>query len=122
MTGHAAPRRTRIEMKRASRTAAPRACRALSRPRSVAAGSFGPPVARSPSGELAGLPGPGGEVGADGHGIGVFRARDTFADRKQSREQIAGRGRIPSLPSPMGEIGANGQGVRVLGARDTFPG
>jgi hypothetical protein len=52
----------------------------------------------------------------------VFRARDTFADRKQGREQIAGRGRIPSFPSPTGEIGANSQGVGVLGARDTFAG
>ena len=30
-------------------------------------GHSGRPVARSPSGELAGLPGPGGEVGADDH-------------------------------------------------------
>ena len=67
-------------------------------------------------GRIPRLPGPGGEVGAGGQGVGVLGAGDPLADGQQRGVLVAGPGRIPRLPGPGGEVGAGGQGVGVLGA------
>ena len=67
-------------------------------------------------GRIPRLPGPEGEVGAGGQGVGVLGAQDPLVDGQQGGELVAGPGRIPRLPGPAGEVGAGRQGVAVLGA------
>ena len=72
-------------------------------------------------GRISRLPGPAGEVGADGEGGGMLGAQDPLPDRQQRGVLVPGPGRIPRLPGPAGEVGAGGEGVGVLGAGDPLP-
>jgi hypothetical protein len=74
------------------------------------------------TGAVACLPGPVGEVGAIGQGVGVLGAGDPLAEGQQRGELVAGGGRIPSHAGPGSEVGAIGQGVGVLGAEFVLAG
>ena len=62
------------------------------------------------------LPGPAGEVGADGQGVRVLGVAHPLGHRQQRGELVAGASHIPRLPGPAGEVAAGDQGAPVLGA------
>ncbi len=66
-------------------------------------------------GRVPGLPGPVGQAGARGQGVGVLGAEDALGHRKQRGELVPGGGRVPGLPDRVGEFALRGQGTGVLG-------